>query len=398
VYGPYFASAVAIADMTGDGLEDVVMSTGNPDDPATDNRVFIFPQESDGWLGPAAGFRYYEDDTLDVPGCHGTTLCATTTTGLALVDLDENGTPDVVVGHHFGVTVFENPGAGDLLPGVIVPRPSPYHRDHALRIQDIDFDGHVDVLSSCRLSCDDYIVVYRGDGTGAVMPDLIPIDRPARRFELADLTGDGISDIATTRLGLDVFAHDGIDTFQFTPTNVAADLETVYSFVVADVSGDGVADITATTTTSPGLWRLLGDGMGGFGEAEPVTDMGIPPPEEVRVADLNRDGRNDILVVHGGWQAVTVYLQDESGQFPSVDTYWIPPASFYDPQGVAIGDFYADGCPDVAIADYNSGLVVMYGVCEDYDCDGTIDELDFRFVKPRPSLDPPAVKPVAATD
>jgi len=38
----------------------------------------------------------------------------------------------------------------------------------------------------------------------------------------------------------------------------------------------------------------------------------------------------------------------------------IPYASHYNPHGLAVGDINGDGENDVVIADYNSGLVVLY--------------------------------------
>jgi len=40
----------------------------------------------------------------------------------------------------------------------------------------------------------------------------------------------------------------------------------------------------------------------------------------------------------------------------------IPYASHYENDGIAVGDLDSDGCKDLAIADYNHGLVVVvYG-------------------------------------
>ena len=39
----------------------------------------------------------------------------------------------------------------------------------------------------------------------------------------------------------------------------------------------------------------------------------------------------------------------------------IPYASHYNPHGLAVGDVDGNGSPDVVIADYNNGLVILPG-------------------------------------
>src|SRR5437899_6769567 len=54
-----------------------------------------------------------------------------------------------------------------------------------------------------------------------------------------------------------------------------------------------------------------------------------------------------------------VYLQNSSGTLNPEDLFPIPSADS-NPHGVAIGDINSDGLPDIVIADYNRGLVVLY--------------------------------------
>lgn len=67
----------------------------------------------------------------------------------------------------------------------------------------------------------------------------------------------------------------------------------------------------------------------------------------------------DVLTVHGGWNAVGVFLQ-QNGTLSPYSLYTIPYATRYKPQGFDVGDINSDDLPDLAIADYNHGLVVLY--------------------------------------
>jgi hypothetical protein len=75
---------------------------------------------------------------------------------------------------------------------------------------------------------------------------------------------------------------------------------------------------------------------------------------------MDNDGRDDLIVLHGGWHALGYYPQTEQGLSREVK-YLLPTATRYNYQGVSVGDVNGDGCKDVAIADYNNGLVLLHG-------------------------------------
>lgn len=351
--GPYSArdvgswpEAVAIGDVTGDGRADVVMTTSYYFDPVNDYCVFVFPQLAGGGLGAPLRFPY-----LSTAGRNG----------IALVDLDEDGLRDVVIGHDTGITVLRADGSGSLRPGVVTADGDA----NTLAATDVDRDGHADIIS---LGWNRGATIFYGDGHGGFRQKL-PLATNAQGYndhEVGDLTGDGVPDLAVMSgqslvPNLNVHRHNGVSGFVAPPQTYSVGGALTHGVGLGDVTGDGRADaVLSRGRNSPTwLWIFSQDGSGGL--TGPTTISSYDIPEPVEVVDMDRDGLEDIAVLHGGWLRLGVYLQQPGGGMSPETLYPVPYASHYSPQGLAVGDFTSDGCPDVAIADYNFGLVTLIG-------------------------------------
>jgi MYXO-CTERM domain-containing protein len=355
--------AVAIGDVTGDGRADVVLTTTYYFDEENDYHVFLFAQGSEGGLEAPLKYPYLEQASR---------------TGLVLVDLDEDGVLDVVVGHESGVTVLLADGAGGLTPGVVTADADA----DTLAAADIDLDGHQDVIS---LGWSRGATIFHGDGDGG-WTSLEPLATSAEGYndhEIEDVSGDGLPDlVAMSGQGqgrLNVHRHDGVDGL------LAPDLydppERNGGVGLGDVDGDGRHDVVVAhpgnSPTSLSIYLQQPDGR--LGAPTEIDSYDIP--EATEVTDIDGDGDEDVIVLHGGWNRAGVYLQEPSG-LANEALYPIPYASHYHTQGLAVGDIDSDGCGDIAIADYNNGLVVLRGEgCQvapdtDADDDGVLDEAD----------------------
>ena len=70
-------------------------------------------------------------------------------------------------------------------------------------------------------------------------------------------------------------------------------------------------------------------------------------PQSVAVADLNGDGKPDLVVANGSSNSIGVLLGNGDGTFQRVATYG---SGGVDPQSVAIADVNGDGKPDLLVA------------------------------------------------
>src|SRR5262249_19713248 len=109
---------------------------------------------------------------------------------------------------------------------------------------------------------------------------------------------------------------------------------------VADVNGDGKADLVVSDTRSNTVSVLLNNGDGTF-QAPRQFAIGASPPSPVEqvtdvpnlgrpvaVADVNRDGRPDIIVANDASSDISVLLGRGDGTFEPQRRYDATPSPF----------------------------------------------------------------------
>jgi hypothetical protein len=141
-------ATIATGELTGDGRMDVVVGHGEGGIPGGVTGVRMF-------TAPADRTRAWAERAVD-PGYHWTH-------NLRLVDMDANGTRDIVAAEedqseHRRVGVFANDGTGNFRLQVIAGGVG----GHNVEVGDVDRDGDLDVLSSPHgyFGDDNPLVVY----------------------------------------------------------------------------------------------------------------------------------------------------------------------------------------------------------------------------------------------
>jgi hypothetical protein len=235
-----------------------------------------------------------------------------------------------------------------------------------IRLGRLDGDGRLDVAGVGWGT--NTVSVLLNDGAGGLRA---PVEYPVQHagyedLEVADVTADGRDDLVV--MSGQLYAVPNVSVLPQLASGgfgVAAEYRVgsnvnTQGIGVGDVTGDGRNDvIVGYGGNRPSSFVAVFSQTASGTLAAPVSYPSYDIPEPVDVADVDLDGRADVLTLHGGWNEAGVYRQQTDGTLAPEELYSIPYASRYNPHGLAVGDVNGDGSPDVALADYNNGLVVL---------------------------------------
>jgi hypothetical protein len=251
----------------------------------------------------------------------------------------------------------------------------------SVAVADVNGDGIPDLISAsyCNVQChttDGWVSVLLGNGNGKFQTAVGYTSGGdyGTAVAVADLNGDGKPDLVVTNLcdrsngcttGLvAVLLGNGNGTFQ-AAVGTSSGGSTPNSIAVADVNGDGKPDLVVANKGSNSVAVLFGNGDGTFQAAVPY-DSGGDLPISAAIADVNRDGKPDLVVTNTcisasscpGFGSVGVLLGNGNGTFQSALTY--DPGA-YTLQGLAVADVNGDGKPDLVVALSSGTVRVLLG-------------------------------------
>jgi hypothetical protein len=227
---------------------------------------------------------------------------------LAIIDLNEDEAPDVIIGNKGQNQVYLNQGDGTFTEVTADRWPSNSNQTQDLKKVDIDQDGDLDIVEGVELGGNNIYLNQEGYFTAANdrLPDFNAVIE-TRKVEVADVDGDGDPDLFYCNVGWVPLANlqnrlllnDGNGffedvTFEALPIEAAFTLDAVFM----DLNQDDALDLITTGLGAPGTTHkaYFNDGEGHFTE---VTDQVFPEVLinngiGLKADDLNGDGNTDL--------------------------------------------------------------------------------------------------------
>jgi hypothetical protein len=295
----------------------------------------------------------------------------------AMADVNGDGLADVIMPGALGTTtILYGQRDGSLAANQTIAGLSPW----TLAAGDVDGNGTVDLVAvtsdNPSLTCT--VSTQLGDGQGnfqpASSPQTFPGIGPGPAY-LVDLDGDGKPDLVlsieqptgayTSLLWL---KNEGGGNFAAPVTLATATYASAFS--VADLNGDGKPDILYSfynpSANVRAIHTLVNKGVGRFTDEVTPGLTGITLAV-INVIDFNLDGIPDLVVQVGHGDnslSLTSYSGNGNGSFTQVASQTLYPPDAYEPFNLVTGDFDHDGFQDLAGADGEtnpSRIVYLWG-------------------------------------
>jgi hypothetical protein len=322
--------AVAVADLTGNGIPDIVTANRYSAD-----TVSVLLGNGDGSF----------QNAVDYPA-------GPYPNAVAVGDFNGDGRLDLAVADNYGgVSVLLNNGDGSFQAPVNYPAGI---QPVDVAVGDFTGDGILDIVTANSYGRGVSVLLGNGDGTfrPPVNYYLGGEEPEPGGVAVGDFTGDGIADIAVSSYDsyliewhVDVLLAKGDGTFQYAHRY---DGSMGGQLVAADLTGNGLLDLIDMGWG--GAHILRGKGDGSFAPSKFYYTGG----NYVAVADVNGDGIPDLLGSDTSGGTVNLLLGNGNGTFQPYDTY----ATGSQPKFLAAADLNGDGFPDFVTVNGDSTISV----------------------------------------
>jgi hypothetical protein len=281
----------------------------------------------------------------------------------AVTDVNGDGKIDMICGNAGGspynngtLSILTNNGSGVF---VLASTLGIGHGPGSIAAADVNGDGVVDLITANWDNGNgNTLSVWTNNGSGIFGSNATyVVGSGPRSVVAADINSDGKLDLVCANFGfsgtgntLTVLTNSGSGVFGSNATYVVGTGS--YSVTAADVNGDGKIDLVSANANANTLTVLTNNGIGVFG-SNATLNVGTGP-RSVSAADINGDGKLDLICANyganGNGNTLTVLTNSGNGVFGSNATYVVGMGPF----SVTTADVNGDGKLDLICAN-NTG-------------------------------------------
>ncbi|GAB4188778.1 MAG: hypothetical protein Tsb002_15280 [Wenzhouxiangellaceae bacterium] len=327
--------SISVCDCNSDGGMDVIISN------YLDNNIIVYAGDGQGNLIESGRFPAGERPT-----------------DIDAADINGDGFADIAVANHETsyVTLLLGDGRCGFEKAAMSPidvgeNPHP----HMVQLKDLDGDKISELIVDSRDN--NGLLVMKGLPEAGFNPSgkIVNVDGdPYRGFAVNDIDNDGALDLVSpNQRDVGIALNAASDGFEFALTKIAFD-GSPFAVELADITGDHKLDLLVATNTDS-LSVLPGDGNGLFDEKSRHAITTAPGAKQMAIGDFNGDDIEDALV--SSWSGELIVI---IGGKDKLKTYKFEHAKVPNPWGVALADLNGDGKDDMIIADGDSNAAVLY--------------------------------------
>ena len=233
----------------------------------------------------------------------------------------------------------------------------------AIAAGDLNGDGNLDLAVVNRVA--ESVSLFLGNANGTFgNPSTLSAPGSPRDVGLADLDHDGLLDLLIALHGLPVAGEGwiavrrGLGNGSFQNAVLYPAGQNPLHFAVADLNSDGNLDLAVAdeneTATPNDLAILLGRGDGTF--PAPLLSRTNGVSTDLKIADLDGDGRLDLVIAGGETRTISVRSGNGDGTFRAARSTVTPG----DALAVALAGLDGDGFLDLLVGGSN-GVDVLLG-------------------------------------
>ncbi|CAF1321694.1 unnamed protein product [Adineta steineri] len=290
---------------------------------------------------------------------------------ISVVDVNDDNKPDIIVANNLGnsVGVLLNKGSGQF-HAVKHYKTGPSTFPSGVAVVDINTDTKPDIIVTNQFLNTIGVFLNIGDGQFSFYKIYqVPHDFAVRCPQVVDVNGDTHPDIivANSRAAsIGIFYNSGDGTFtNWTTFSTGFDSQP-NSVSVIDVNGDNKPDLIVGNIGTSNVGVLLNAGNGKFLNQTTYPTGLNSQPRSVFVADINCDNKPDIIVANSiiivpnsNDGNIGIFLNSGNGTFQPQKPY--PTGLSTNPWSISVGDVNDDNKPDIIFSDtgqHNIGIFI----------------------------------------